>query len=296
MEIVALEFEFHWSLFLLVQLTMRHHWFRWWPVCLLYGASDTLPIHHTNQWKQSQSTVLNSHSQHNSCPKSQTSSWMEIVALEFEFHWSLFLLVQLTMRHHWFRWWPVCLLYGASDTLPIHHTNQWKQSQSTVLSSHSQHNSCPKSPTKLSRKHSPGPVHCTEQAIRAVPVGWGAVPVHCINQATLHSTEQEAPFHVHVHCIVQAKQFMSTVLNRRHNVCSLYCAGQKVLVNSTEQATQFLPILLNRRQFLSNLLSRPHTSCPLCWIDETVRARCTEQATQLLLYWIGDTGLVYCTA
>ena len=32
-------------------------------------------------------------------------SWMKRFVFWFEFHWSLFLRVQLTITQHWFRWW-----------------------------------------------------------------------------------------------------------------------------------------------------------------------------------------------
>ena len=38
-------------------------------------------------------------------PHSNAFSWMETFVFWFEFHWSLFLRVQLTLSHHWFRLW-----------------------------------------------------------------------------------------------------------------------------------------------------------------------------------------------
>ena len=36
---------------------------------------------------------------------SNAFSWMKMYEFRLKFHWSLFLRVQLTISHHWFRWW-----------------------------------------------------------------------------------------------------------------------------------------------------------------------------------------------
>ena len=50
---------------------------------------------------------------------SNAFSWMKIYEFLLRFHWSLFLRVQLTIFHHWFRWW-----LGA-DQATSHYLNQW---------------------------------------------------------------------------------------------------------------------------------------------------------------------------
>ena len=44
---------------------------------------------------------------------------MKIYEFQLQFHWSLFLRVQLTTFKHWFRWW-----LGA-DQATSHYLNQW---------------------------------------------------------------------------------------------------------------------------------------------------------------------------
>ena len=46
-------------------------------------------------------------------------SWMKIYEFRLQFHWSLFLRVQLKTFHHWFRWW-----LGA-DQATSHYLKQW---------------------------------------------------------------------------------------------------------------------------------------------------------------------------
>ena len=46
-------------------------------------------------------------------------SWMKICKSRLRFHWSLFPMVQLTIFHHWFRWW-----LGAGQAIS-HYLNQW---------------------------------------------------------------------------------------------------------------------------------------------------------------------------
>ena len=46
-------------------------------------------------------------------------SWMKMYEFRLTFHWSLFLRVQLTIFHHWFRQW-----FGAVQ-VPSHYLNQW---------------------------------------------------------------------------------------------------------------------------------------------------------------------------
>ena len=47
------------------------------------------------------------------------SSWMKILEFQLKFHWSFFLRVQLTIVHHWFRWW-----LGAGQATS-HYLKQW---------------------------------------------------------------------------------------------------------------------------------------------------------------------------
>ena len=49
---------------------------------------------------------------------SSAFSWMKMFEFRLKFHWSLFLMVQLTIFHHWFRWW-----FGAVQA-PSHYLNQ----------------------------------------------------------------------------------------------------------------------------------------------------------------------------
>ena len=54
---------------------------------------------------------------------SDTFSWTKSVIFWLQFHWSLFLRVQLTIFQHWFRWW-----LGA-DQATSHYLNQcWPDS------------------------------------------------------------------------------------------------------------------------------------------------------------------------
>ena len=46
-------------------------------------------------------------------------SWMKMYEYRLKFHWSLFLVVQLTIFRHWFRWWLVA--FQATS----HYLNQW---------------------------------------------------------------------------------------------------------------------------------------------------------------------------
>ena len=50
---------------------------------------------------------------------SNAFSWMKMLEFGLRFHWSLFPRVQLTIFHHWFRWW-----LGA-DQATSHYLNQW---------------------------------------------------------------------------------------------------------------------------------------------------------------------------
>ena len=45
--------------------------------------------------------------------------WMKMYEFRLKFHWSLFPSVQLTILHHWFRWW-----LGADQSIS-HYLNQW---------------------------------------------------------------------------------------------------------------------------------------------------------------------------
>ena len=55
---------------------------------------------------------------------SQTTFWnvfssMKMFEFRLKFHWSLFLRIQLTILHHWCRWW-LGAVHGTS-----HYLNQW---------------------------------------------------------------------------------------------------------------------------------------------------------------------------
>ena len=50
---------------------------------------------------------------------SNVFSWMKMFEFRLRFHWSLPSKVQLTIFHHWFRWW-----LGAVQA-PSHYLNQW---------------------------------------------------------------------------------------------------------------------------------------------------------------------------
>ena len=50
---------------------------------------------------------------------SNAFSWMKMYEFRLRFHWSLFLRVQLSIFHHWFRWW-----LGAGQ-VRSHYLNQW---------------------------------------------------------------------------------------------------------------------------------------------------------------------------
>ena len=40
---------------------------------------------------------------------SNQCSWMKMIEFQFQFHWNMFLAVQLTISQHWFRWWLVAV-------------------------------------------------------------------------------------------------------------------------------------------------------------------------------------------
>ena len=50
---------------------------------------------------------------------SNATSWMKMRVFRLRFHWSLFLRIQLTIFHHWLRWW-----LGAVQATS-HYLNQW---------------------------------------------------------------------------------------------------------------------------------------------------------------------------
>ena len=58
---------------------------------------------------------------------SNAFSWMKMYEFRLEFHWSLFLRVQLTIFQHWFRWW-----LGAVQATS-HYMNQWWSNQLTHI-------------------------------------------------------------------------------------------------------------------------------------------------------------------
>ena len=58
---------------------------------------------------------------------SNAFSWMKSFVFWFEFHWSLFLRVQLTICQHWFRKWP------GADLATSHYLNQcWPSSPTHI--------------------------------------------------------------------------------------------------------------------------------------------------------------------
>ena len=50
---------------------------------------------------------------------SSAFSWMKMFEFRLKFHWGLFLRVQLTIFHHWFRWWL------GTVKATSHCLNQW---------------------------------------------------------------------------------------------------------------------------------------------------------------------------
>ena len=58
---------------------------------------------------------------------SNAFSWTKMQEFRLKFHWSLFLKVQLTIFHHWFRQW----LGGEQAT--SHYLNQWWPSSTTHI-------------------------------------------------------------------------------------------------------------------------------------------------------------------
>ena len=50
---------------------------------------------------------------------SSAFSWMKMFKFQLRYHWSLFLMVQLTIFQHWFRWW-----LGAVQATS-HYLKQW---------------------------------------------------------------------------------------------------------------------------------------------------------------------------
>ena len=111
-------FSFIWLESFVVELSYCHHKIpgtsRACRDCYWHYYTDNLQITHLLLAKMaaiSQTTF------------SKTISWMKSFIFRFEFHWSLFLRVQLTIFRHWFRWW-----LGA-DQATSHYLNQcWPSS------------------------------------------------------------------------------------------------------------------------------------------------------------------------
>ena len=81
MKTLEYQFNFHWNLFLGVQLTISQHWFRQWL------GTEQVTSHYLNQ------------------SISNPFFLMKTLEYQFNFHWNLFLGVQLTTSQHWFRQW-----------------------------------------------------------------------------------------------------------------------------------------------------------------------------------------------
>ena len=61
---------------------------------------------------------------------SSAFSWMKMFEFRLQFHWSLFLRVQLTIFQHWLRWWLV------ADQVRSHYPKQWRLGYSRVYICH----------------------------------------------------------------------------------------------------------------------------------------------------------------
>ena len=122
----AFWFEFRWSLFLKVQLTISQHWFRYWlgieqatshylnqclPSSLTYICGNNGRVNMGNSpgyrplWNM---VCLTYWGRDKMDAISQTTFssafyWMKMYELRLKIHWSLFLRVQLTIFQHWFR-------------------------------------------------------------------------------------------------------------------------------------------------------------------------------------------------
>ena len=93
-------FEFH--------LTTGMHGFN----RLLYCKQNSLPEYLTHLPQEKMAAISQT-------MFSDAFLWMGSFAFWLKFHWSLFLRVQLTVFHHWFRWW-----LGAGQATS-HYLNQW---------------------------------------------------------------------------------------------------------------------------------------------------------------------------
>ena len=91
-----------------VFIWLRHQFLRYWRVRHL-RAMVTL-YEALLHWHYADQMVVNSLGPRQMAAISQTTpsntfSWMRMLEFRLKFHWSLFLMVQLTIFHHWFRWW-----------------------------------------------------------------------------------------------------------------------------------------------------------------------------------------------
>ena len=94
-----------------------HHWFRqWFVTCLCQTISWTnvdFTVRPLTHWGRDKlATVFQT-------TFSNTLSWMKMYEFRLRFHWSLFVKVQPTIFHRWFRKWLVAWL------APSHYLNQW---------------------------------------------------------------------------------------------------------------------------------------------------------------------------
>ena len=79
------------------------------------GVNVSSKIVHLTQWGRDKMAVMFFQTTF-----SDAFSWMKINEFRLKFHWSLFLRVQLTIFHHWFRSW-----LGAGQATS-HYLNQWR--------------------------------------------------------------------------------------------------------------------------------------------------------------------------
>ena len=106
----CMKLRFHWSLFLMVQLTIFQHWFRWWL------GTDWVTSHCLNQWwliywriyasfglNELRNLSLDNLKGKLQMTFSNAFPSMEMFKFWLKFFWSLLLRVKFKISQHWLR-------------------------------------------------------------------------------------------------------------------------------------------------------------------------------------------------
>ena len=96
-------------------INKKHPFIQVHSSCFLVLCCDLVPVHLTQWGWDKMAAILQT-------TFSNAFSWMKITISLLEFHWNMFPGVQLSICHHWFRWW-----LGAKKVTG-HYLNQWQPS------------------------------------------------------------------------------------------------------------------------------------------------------------------------